>query len=223
MKHILSKLTKEELKELSKAIQEQEKKHFGNPLSLRKQEQFMADIFGVKNWSTLLGTSNPKEYNEDAPFQKTVFEVEVLSNGYVNDCSLSQLADEIENGDYSGIFRVVSRETLTPQEMSEALVKQGSDPEFILGDDCVLPNDVKRVLDFIYEKTKEQYEDIILFGSYKDIGEKMADVHNEELQDATKRLNRVVDENDLSEMDLILLNTDLEFKHIQKYIIELEE
>lgn len=222
MKHILSKLTKEELKELSKAIQDQEKKHFGNPLSLRKQEQFMADIFGVKNWSTLLGTSNTKEYKEDAPFQKTIFEVEILSNGYVNDCSLAQLAEEMEMGDYSGIFRVVSREALTPQEMSEALVKQGSDPEFILGDDYVLPNDMKKVLDFIYDQTKSQYEDSILFGSYQEIVTRMEDVHNEELQNATRRYNRVVDENDLSEMDLLLLNTELETKHFKKYMKDLE-
>lgn len=222
MKNILSKLSKEDLKDLSKAIQEQEKKHFGNPLSLRKQEQFMADIFGVKNWSTLLGTSNTKEYKEDAPYQKTIFEVEVLSNGYVVDCSLSQLADEIYNGDYSGIFRVVSRESLTTEEMSEALTKQGTDPEFILGDDYVLPNDVKKVLDFIYETIEDQYEDITLIGT-DEIVEKMEDVHDEELQDATKRYNRAVDENDLSDMDFLLLNTELETKHFEKYIKELKE
>lgn len=61
MKNILKKLTKEEIKELSKAINQAQSKKFGNPLSLRKQEDLMADIFGLKNWSTVLGLTKNGE------------------------------------------------------------------------------------------------------------------------------------------------------------------
>ena len=55
MRHILNKLTEEEVKELSKSIQAAQAKKFGNPLSLRKQEELMAEVFQQKNWSTVLG------------------------------------------------------------------------------------------------------------------------------------------------------------------------
>ena len=62
-KSIINKLNKEELKHLSDSINKAQTKKFGNPLSLRKQEELMSDIFSVKNWQTLLGMSEEKKSN----------------------------------------------------------------------------------------------------------------------------------------------------------------
>lgn len=134
MQSILEKLTKEELKDLSKAINKAQEKFFGNSLSLRKQEALMSQIFQNKNWSTTLGLcEKEKKYNKDGEYQRTVIEVEVLSNGFYNNSNnLKTIAHDILYGDCSGKISVKKRESLSKEEMSQALLDQGSDPEFLI-------------------------------------------------------------------------------------------
>ena len=68
---------------------------------------------------------------------KTVIEVEVLWDDEISnnpsDMELSNIAYQMRDGSYSGITRVRSHKTLTKKQMAKALIKQGSDPEFL---DC---------------------------------------------------------------------------------------
>lgn len=96
MKSILEKLTKSELKELSNTINKINAKYFGNPLSLRKKEQFMADLFNQKDWHSTLSQTKKCEHQKIVNnvcnncnkkvnlngYQKTVVTVEILSNGF---------------------------------------------------------------------------------------------------------------------------------------------
>ena len=65
-------------------------------------------------------------------FWKTVITLEVLSEDEPIDDSegLLEIYDEITYGACSGISNVVKQQQLTPKEAAEALIKQGSDPEF---------------------------------------------------------------------------------------------
>ncbi len=70
--------------------------------------------------------------------RRTVLRVEVLydDSSYVPDLgSLAQVADFIVTGDGSGQVTIESDEELTRNEMKEALIAQGSDPEFLLGEE----------------------------------------------------------------------------------------
>jgi phosphopantothenate synthetase len=147
MNSILKKLTKEEIKELSKAINEAQKDFFGNSLSLRKQEKLMSKVFKQKNWSTVLGITDQKKYDPKSEYQKTVIEVEVLSNGfYDNPNDLKNVAHDITFGDCSGSIKVSKRESLTKQEMHDALINQGSDPSFLI----TLDSDKINLIDDLY-------------------------------------------------------------------------
>ena len=69
-------------------------------------------------------------------FWKTTVTVTVLTAGegppqYGN---LSDIACDIDDGDASGQYTEEHTE-LTKEEMSVALIAQGSDPEFLLGED----------------------------------------------------------------------------------------
>jgi hypothetical protein len=67
---------------------------------------------------------------------RTVFEVEVLSDRPVNDRGLRDIAEDIVDGDLSGVVQVKSAEEVSRAQMSQLLLSQGSDPEFLLGDDA---------------------------------------------------------------------------------------
>lgn len=131
MKSILEKLTSEEIKELSKAINETQKEFFGNPLGLRKQEEFMSKVFKKKNWNTVLGISK-KKYDPSSEYQKTTICIEVLSNKFYDFNDLSQVNHDIIQGDCSGQITHTERESLSKEEMKQALMNQGSDPSFLV-------------------------------------------------------------------------------------------
>lgn len=69
----------------------------------------------------------PKKY------YKTTIQVEVLSEGRLDPQSLEDVAYAIDQGDCSGVWNITSSKALSKKEVSEELIKQGSDPEFLLG------------------------------------------------------------------------------------------
>lgn len=72
----------------------------------------------------------------DRKFYKTVFKVEVLSEDTpTDDLELSEVAREIVYGGCSGVTSVESIVELTPKQMAEALIEQGSDPKFFTLDE----------------------------------------------------------------------------------------
>lgn len=75
--------------------------------------------------------------NENDKLFHTIIEVEVLSHGPVPDpISLITVADEIINGEWSGVARQVRAREVDGPEMARLLQAQGSDPAFMgLNDD----------------------------------------------------------------------------------------
>jgi hypothetical protein len=67
-------------------------------------------------------------------YYRNVFEVEVLSNEPLPDAvDLADLAYEITEGGSSGQVSVTTRnQQLTAEQMRAALIRQGSDPEFLV-------------------------------------------------------------------------------------------
>ena len=63
-------------------------------------------------------------------FIKTVIQVEVLSEDPFNPEDLKEVHDAITEGDCSGKWEIVSKETLDAKQCALALEKQGSDPGF---------------------------------------------------------------------------------------------
>ena len=72
----------------------------------------------------------------DTKFYKTVYTVEVLTiNSELTDLGLREMARQCVDGECSGDITAVITTELTRDEMSKALVSQGSDPNFLLGAD----------------------------------------------------------------------------------------
>jgi hypothetical protein len=65
---------------------------------------------------------------------KTVYTIEVLSDEPLGEVSLADIQYEITEGHCSGVFREKSCDELTEYEMARALIRQGSDPTFLLPD-----------------------------------------------------------------------------------------
>ena len=64
-------------------------------------------------------------------FYETMIVVKVLSEDEPIDSSdLANVAYQITEGDYSGVVASSKSEQLTAKEAAEALIAQGSDPEF---------------------------------------------------------------------------------------------
>lgn len=68
------------------------------------------------------------------PLYKTVYTVEVLSDEPLGEVTLGDLQYEITEGHCSGVFKEKSREELPEWQMAKALIRQGSDPNFLLPD-----------------------------------------------------------------------------------------
>lgn len=67
-------------------------------------------------------------------FYKTVFKVTVLSEGPYEYNGIRQLAEDITDGDCSGVVKEISTAILSPKKAAEELIKQGSSPEFFMLD-----------------------------------------------------------------------------------------
>jgi hypothetical protein len=73
---------------------------------------------------------------ESKKFYRQIFEVEVLSEGEpLNNVSLQDIDYQITDGHCSGIVKETVREEVSSEKIAELLKAQGSDPEFLLGDD----------------------------------------------------------------------------------------
>ncbi len=66
---------------------------------------------------------------------RTVFKIEVLSDRPTEDLDIQEIAANIVDGDFSGEVSVDTVEKLSKRAMAKALQNQGSDLEFLLGDD----------------------------------------------------------------------------------------
>ena len=63
---------------------------------------------------------------------RTLFQLEVLSNGPLEAPSLRELAEACTTGPCSGCLKVAAEEVVDPRTMARLLINQGSDPEFLL-------------------------------------------------------------------------------------------
>jgi hypothetical protein len=68
-------------------------------------------------------------------FYATVITVEVISEEPYNPDTLADVHYDVTEGGCSGVWKITGRSTLTREQVKEALIAQGSDPEFLLGDD----------------------------------------------------------------------------------------
>lgn len=71
---------------------------------------------------------------EKVSFYKTTYTVTVLSDR-VPEEDLQVVAREAVQGDYSWSYEITCQKEVTPEEMAELLIEQGSEPSFLLGDD----------------------------------------------------------------------------------------
>jgi hypothetical protein len=76
------------------------------------------------------------ERDKDTGLYRTLIVVEVLSTFDVSDYKLSEIAHEIIEGDSSGRYEVLDNREISRLDMAKLLIKQGSDPTFLLGDDA---------------------------------------------------------------------------------------
>ena len=214
MKTILAKLSPEEIKALSKELNKQQKKLFGNPLSLRKQEQMMADIFGVKDWSTLLGTA--QSYDPKSEYQKTIVQVEVLSNGAFEYSDLDDLVYSITHGDCVGSHKIVSRISLSEKEAAQELIAAGSEPGFLLDDRSkhLYSKDEIFVFEELCNILKEKKPKIWNEATSDIVAQNLLQIFTQERDRAISQHNRAVSHEDLDAMSsfyLILANDDISF------------
>lgn len=63
-------------------------------------------------------------------FYRTIIQVEVLSEEPYEITDLEDIAYDVDQGDCSGITKIVSTETVGGPEITKLLEAQGSDPEF---------------------------------------------------------------------------------------------
>ena len=64
-------------------------------------------------------------------FYRTVITLEILSEDTgPSEASLGEIADECDDGAWSGHFLKVEQTEVTPKKMAELLQGQGSDPSF---------------------------------------------------------------------------------------------
>jgi hypothetical protein len=204
MQSILSKLSPEEIKELSKALNESQAKVFGNPLSLRKQEQFMAELFKVKNWSTLLGSTSKetKAYDPTAPYQKTIVQIEILSNGaFPIEYNLETIHEEITDGSCSGIYKEISRTSLTKEDLIVQAEAQGSDPGFFLMEETEEPdiseNEKSLVFQHLMDLLFDEQEEFYMDSKPPAVAQSLLVLFERERNSAINKYNRLNSDEDL--------------------------
>ena len=82
---------------------------------------------------------------ETKTYTRTRIVVEVLSDGPYDPKTLCDVHYDITDGDLSGRWDIESSEVLTPEAMEKALLAQGSDPDFLLGEHYDNPSPRVRV------------------------------------------------------------------------------
>ena len=69
-------------------------------------------------------------------YYKTTILVEIISDRLIPPgMDIQDIAREMTEGDFSGTWSVVNLTELSAESCAKALEAQGSDPEFLLGDD----------------------------------------------------------------------------------------
>jgi len=68
-------------------------------------------------------------------YYRTLFQLEVLSDRPSTDYSISEIAHEGVEGDFSVKTIVMSVDEVNKEQMAELLIAQGSDPEFLIQED----------------------------------------------------------------------------------------
>lgn len=68
-------------------------------------------------------------------YYRTIIQVEVLSESPYGVTNLEDIAYDIDQGGCSGVVKIVSSEEVSKEQMAELLIAQGSDPEFLIGND----------------------------------------------------------------------------------------
>lgn len=68
---------------------------------------------------------------EEKHFYRTIFKIEVLSDELVGELDLEQINYAITDGHCSGDITIESQLEISPKQMAELLIAQGSDPEFL--------------------------------------------------------------------------------------------
>lgn len=68
--------------------------------------------------------------------RRTVVQIEILSDEDepIGDLPLGTIIYQITEGGWSGEQSIVSDEEVTPERMSELLIAQGSDPDFLVSE-----------------------------------------------------------------------------------------
>ena len=75
------------------------------------------------------------DYEEDTQLFRTVYRVEVLTDEPFAASDLSDIAYQITEGHASGLVDLVTSAEISREDMRAALIAQGSDPSFLLGED----------------------------------------------------------------------------------------
>jgi hypothetical protein len=63
-------------------------------------------------------------------FYKTIVTIEILSEEPIGNPDLEEIQYQTTEGHWSGVCDISSVQELTAEEMSKALIAQGSDPQF---------------------------------------------------------------------------------------------
>jgi hypothetical protein len=69
--------------------------------------------------------------NEETGIYQTFILVEVLSDRPCDRMGLKEIGREVEEGDFSGSYKVVASRQVSVELMAELLINQGSDPGFL--------------------------------------------------------------------------------------------
>ena len=70
-------------------------------------------------------------------YYRNAYRFEVLSNEPIDSVTLEQLSYEVTEGHWSGVFldNEVYDQECTREEITKLLLAQGSDPEFLIGEE----------------------------------------------------------------------------------------
>lgn len=207
MSSIIKKMSLKEFQKFEEKMKSLIKSNFGNELGKSKHEKFMAELFSVKNYNTLINlfddekpqvsqnielAENDKNISEkDKKWHKTTYKIEVLSEEPYFETSLSQISYDMIEGENSGAVDIVKQEKLSIHEIEEALLNQGSDPSFFPSiEEHHLEKDRILFLNYFYKITDGSVEEIIKeFESSQ--------------QYYIQLFNRMVDDKEFEDLDLL--------------------
>ena len=89
-------------------------------------------------------TQQPNDQETEQKFYRTVVQFEVLTEGKLPDTmTLPEIDNLVLEGEGSGRFLDTIDHRVTPGAMARLLEEQGSDPEFLLGDDWPVKHNIQ--------------------------------------------------------------------------------